>query len=176
MIYGDKVGLRPVEEEDLPLLAQWRNDPQSRSMFLMPLLLPVSGQKKWYEAVLNDPTQMRFMVVRLDNQAVVGTISLLHIDYRNQMAEMGSDIIIPAERGHHFGLDATRALIRYAFEELNLRRLYGTGLSANTIGMRKHMRAGFKPEGIGRKAVLVNGEFQDAIYLGLLREEWQEGR
>jgi len=35
MLIGDKVGLRPVEEEDLPLLASWRNHPRTRIKFLL---------------------------------------------------------------------------------------------------------------------------------------------
>jgi len=174
MLIGDKVGLRPVEEGDLPLLVQWRNRPRTRIKFLAPLLLSVVGQKKWYEALLNDPTRMQFMIVRLEDNVPIGTIGLSHIDYRNQSCEPGSVIIAPSERGQHLAHDAMSILLRYIFYELNLHRAYATVLDFNRNALLGAQALGWKREGVARKAAFVNGEFHDVIYLGLLRKEWQD--
>jgi len=172
VLIGDKVGLRPVEEGDLPLLARWRNDPTNRIRFYTPLLIPASGQKKWYEKLLNDPTRMLFMITRLEDNAPIGIFGLMRIDYRNQNLEPGPFVLDPSQRGQRLAMDALRTLLRYAFGELNMRRVYGTVLDFNISAVLGFESVGFKREGVARKAVMVNGQFHDVIYMGLLREEW----
>ena len=178
MILGKLVGLRLVEEEDLPLLALWRNDPQTRQMLLVTDLISVSGQKAWYEELCRDPTRMQFMIVRLTDKAAVGTIGLKNIDYRNQSAEGGGGFVAPEHRRQELFLDAFRTMLRYAFLDLNLHRFYGVIFAHNeaSLGAAARLAAeiGGKQEGIARKAAFVNGEFHDLILYGILREEWRE--
>jgi len=174
MLIGEKVGLRPVAEADLPLIARWRNHPRTRTKFLTTLLIPVSGQKKWYEKLLNDPTRIQFMIVRLEDNVTVGTIGLNHIDYRNQSFEPCALIIDPEQRGQHLGVDAIRVMLRYAFEELNLQRAASPTLPYNKSAIRWYEELGFKEEGIARKAVYINGQFHDVIHHAMLREEWHD--
>lgn len=174
MICGHQVGLRPVEEQDLPLLVRWRNDPRTRANFLTPCLLSLGSQKKWYEGLSKDPTRIQFMIVRLEDNKPIGTIGLSRIDYRNQSAENGPLLIDPSERDRGLALDAARTTVRYIFKELNLHRITLQVYAFNTASLRMVMRVGMRQEGVLRKAAFVNGEFQDVILLGLLREEWQD--
>ena len=170
--YHDTIGLRPVEEEDLVLLARWRNESQTRIMFFTPFLISTSGQKKWYEALLNDHTRTQFMIVRLDNNDTIGTIGLDHIDYRNQNAELGVFIIDPSVRREHLGIAAVHALLGYGFNDLNLRRIYAKVYDFNKPVLDGCPQAGFRREGIARKAAYINGRFHDVVHIGVLREEW----
>jgi RimJ/RimL family protein N-acetyltransferase len=174
VILGKLVGLRLVEEEDLVLLARWRNDPQARPMFSTPLLISDFGQRAWYEALSGDPTRMQFMIVRLADHAVVGTLGLTQIDQRNQSAEGVAGIVDPQERGQELWLDAARVMLRYAFMDLNLHRIYGRVFAHNESMLRVAAKLGYRQEGIARKAAFANGEFRDLILYGVLREEWLE--
>lgn len=173
MLYGDKVGLRPVEEEDLPNLVRWRNDPQTRPKFYTPFLISISGQKKWYQGLLKDESRRYFIIVRLEDDVPVGSIGLHLIDDYNRDAHTGPIMIDPMQRGGRLAADAVRTLMQYAFEELNLRRLYFEFLAANQATHQLTVKLGLRHEATARKAVFVNGEFQDVIHMALLREEWQ---
>ncbi len=173
MLCGAMVGLRLVEEEDLALLATWRNHPQTRQSFFTPLLISQSGQKGWYEGLLKDPTRLQFMIVRLADNVVVGTIGLDRIDHRNQDAEAARLIIDPAVRGHAYGAWALNLLLDYAFRQLNLHRVYAKIFASNGSIRRALDKTPFKEEGVSRKAVFVNGEFCDVINIAVLREEWE---
>jgi len=172
MLIGDKVGLRLVEEEDLPLLARWRNAPQTRLLFFTPFMVSLAAQKKWYEALLNDPTRMQFMILRLEDNVPIGTIGLSHIDYRNQEAEISNPIIDPAESHSQWGNDAVVTLIRYAFKDLNLHRVYSHHYAFDTSSMEQAAELGFQQEVVARKAAFVKGQFHDVIMMALLKEEW----
>jgi RimJ/RimL family protein N-acetyltransferase len=173
MLRGHQIGLGPVEEEDLSLLVRWHNDPKSQSMFLMPFL-PSYGRKKWYEALLNDRGQMQFMIVRLQDDVPVGTVGLKRIDYRHQQAKMSPLVVDPSCDVHEIAVDAVTVLIRYAFMDLNLHRLYIELLASDQPAYDIAATVGFQSEGTYRQAAFVNGEFQDVQLVAILREEWQD--
>lgn len=176
LTYQGTVGLRPVEVEDLALLVQWRNDERTRTMFFSPFLISTSGQQKWYESLLADPTRAQFMIVQLPDDIPVGTIGLANIDYRNQNAELGIFIIDATVRRRNLGIDAVQALLQHAFRDLNLRRVYAKVYSFNKAVLTGSPQASFKEEGIARQAAFINGEFHDVIHIAVLREDWEAAR
>jgi RimJ/RimL family protein N-acetyltransferase len=174
MIRGKRVILRPVEERDLDLLARWRNDPETRRLLFSPFLVNPGGQRKWYEALLANSNKILFMVDNLEGRTV-GTIGMDKIDWVNQEFEGGPFIFDCEERSHGYAEEALELMINYAFEELNLHRMYVLCYPfQRAIEFMKWY--GFKEEGVLRKAAFTQGRFYDKIILGLLREEWQEDR
>jgi len=172
MIKGQKVILRPVEERDLELIVRWRNDPANRRFFFSPFLINPGGQKKWYEDLLADRNRVVMMIDTLEGKTV-GMVALSNIDWRNQECEGGQFIIDPDERLHGYGEDAARAIIKYAFEELNLHRIYAFCYPFNQAVISLIKKLGFKEEGVLRQSVFAGGKFHDKVLLALLREEWQ---
>jgi len=173
MIRGKRVILRPVEERDLPLLARWRNDPENRRFFFSPFLINPGGQKKWYEELLADRNRIILMIDTVKGNTV-GMIGLDKIDWRNQEAENGIFLLDPGERGQGYAEEAGVLMINYAFEELNLRRLYAVVYDFNRSVIEMARLFGFQQEGVLRQAAFAGGSFHDKVILGLLREEWQE--
>lgn len=172
MIRGKRMVLRPVEEADLPLLARWRNDPENRRFFFSPFLVSSSGQEKWYEALLADRSRVVFMMEALDG-TTVGTIGLDKIDWRNQHAEIGQLLLDAEHRGFGYAEEGAHLLLRYAFEELNLNRVYCRVFAWNRAVIEWNKFYGFSEEGVLRQVVFAGGQFHDTVILGLLREEWR---
>lgn len=166
-----RVRLRPVEERDLDLIVRWRNDPGVHRFFFSPFFINPGGQKKWYQDLLADQNRVVSMIETLEGKTV-GMLALTSIDWRNQAAEAGNLLIDPDERGKGYVEDAMYIGIKYAFEELNLHRLYGYTFDFNkSIELYEFFH--FKKEGVLRQAVFSGGKFRDKILFGLLREEWQ---
>lgn len=175
MLKGKYVILRPVEEHDLPLLVCWRNDPESRRFFFSPFLISLGGQKKWYEELQSDRSRILFMIETVEG-TTVGTIGLEKIDWRNQHAAIGQFLLAAEHRGLGYAEEAGRLLIQYAFQELNLHRLYSEIFAWNRPVIEWDKFYGFQEEGVLRQAVFSGGMFQDVVILSLLREEWQARR
>jgi len=174
MIKGKRVILRPVEERDLPLLARWRNAPENRRLFFSPFLINPGGQKKWYEELLADRSRIMMMVDTLEGQTV-GMMGLDKIDWRNQEAETGQILFDPDQRGRGYAEEAMCLGLDYAFDELNLHRVYAVVYASNRAIIEFDKFFGFQEEGVLRQAVFSGGKFQDKVILGLLRDEWREG-
>jgi RimJ/RimL family protein N-acetyltransferase len=171
MIQGERVELRPVEERDLALLARWRNAPENRHFFFSPFPANPGGQKKWYEVLLADRNRIVFMVDTREGEPV-GVIGLDKIDWRNQEAEVSPLIFDLAQRGRGYADEAVMLLIAYAFDELNLHRLYSITYAFNRGIILAAQVAGFKQEGVLRQAAFSQGKFHDTVISALLREEW----
>ncbi len=179
MILGEKIGLRLIEEKDLLQLMRWRNDPRTLINLNTQLEISLAGQKKYFDDLMNDPSRMQFMIMRLDDNLAIGTIGLSKIDYRNQSARPAPFQIDVQYRPALLGIDALNTLFRYAFEELNLNRLYGSVLDLNKPVLLGMQAMGMKQEGLARRAIFVQGEWHDMVFYGLLRSEWharQNGR
>ena len=74
--------------------------------------------------------------------------------------------------GKGYGTDAMKIILRYAFTELNLRRVTLDVFEYNQRGVRSYEKAGFVVEGRERGLILREGRRWDVIYMGILREDW----
>jgi RimJ/RimL family protein N-acetyltransferase len=68
--------------------------------------------------------------------------------------------------------EALMAVLKYAFEVLELHRIEADVDPRNTESIKTVERLGFQREGYLRERWQVNGEIQDAYFYGLLKQEW----
>jgi RimJ/RimL family protein N-acetyltransferase len=162
-----------VEERDLPLLARWRNAPENRRFFFSPFLVSQSGQERWLQGLLADRTRVVLMIDTIEGETV-GMIGLDKIDWRNQSAESGQILLAPGQRGLGYAEEAGALMTKYAFEELNLHRLYAEVYSFNRGVLAWCRLFGFRQEGVLRQAAFTAGKFHDKVIMALLRDEWLE--
>jgi RimJ/RimL family protein N-acetyltransferase len=80
----------------------------------------------------------------------------------------------PEFHGKGCGSDAIETMARYAFEDLNLRRVSARcgGFNDASAGLLESL--GFQREGRLREAAWYRGEYHDMLWYGLLRVEWHD--
>jgi len=69
--------------------------------------------------------------------------------------------------------DAIRALIPFIFKTLGLHRIEAACLPSNDPSRNLLAKAGFRQEGVARRYIQINGEWQDHALFALLAEEAQ---
>lgn len=79
--------------------------------------------------------------------------------------------VFSGERRRGWGTKLVRTGVDFVFDVLNLRRIECEVLKTNVFSQRCVEKAGFKQEGIKRKAVFRMSEEIDSIVYGLLRSE-----
>ncbi len=104
-------------------------------------------------------------------QRIVGTCTLADIDRTNRRAEIGF-ALGRAFWGQGLIHHALPAMIQFAFERLDLRRIEADADPRNAASIRVLERLGFQREGLLRERYIQLGEVQDAMIFGLLRREW----
>lgn len=170
---GQRIYLRPLELEDEALLRRWFNDPANWSTLAR--FLPVNQQREreFIERLYKSTEDLAWGVVVREGDRLIGAAGLHRIAHVNRSAEFG---IIIGDRDYQsrgYGTEATRLVVQYGFEELNLNRIGLSVFSDNERGIRAYRRAGFEQEGRRRQAFFRNGGYHDELCFGLLRSDWQ---
>ncbi len=174
-LYGKKVILRAVEEEDLEMFRELTNSPDFERM-VVGWSFPVSrrDQLRWFESCRNDLNTLRY-TIEIKEDGAVGMIGLKNIDMKNGVASgLGMRIARKEIRTRGLATDAWMTLMRYAFDELRLNRINGSALDYNEISQHVCKKVGFREEGRQRQAVYKNGQYHDLILYGCLRSDYEK--
>jgi RimJ/RimL family protein N-acetyltransferase len=117
---------------------------------------------------------MQWGLFRRDDGRLVGVVTLFQLSLDQGRGEVGFAL---ARDSWRQGLmrEALTRLIRFCFEEMQLRRLEADADPRNEASLRVLERQGFRREGYLRQRWCVAGEVQDSVILGLLPEDWTGG-
>jgi RimJ/RimL family protein N-acetyltransferase len=139
------------------------------------VLYSVKKFKEWLEKdAEKDPPPSNFFFIRtLEDDRLIGGISLDGGAYPSGETVVGIGIGDPEDWGKGYGTDAMNIILRYAFEEMNLRRVALDTFEYNPRGIRSYEKAGFVYEGRMRGFLNREGRRWDMIFMGILREEWE---
>lgn len=175
-IKGKVLTLRAIEERDLELLQKWANDPVTQDG-IGELHFPSSMDfhKTWFQNLKNDRLNQRF-VVDVPEIGIIGISSIISIDWRNSHAWHGLVLGEGNYRGKGYGVDAIMATMRYAFEEMNLKRLDGSMIEYNQASLSTYCgkKLGWKEEGRKRDYYFRKGRYWDQILVGVTQQDYFE--
>ncbi len=172
MLECNDIRLRDIEEYDLESICRWRNDESVLDNLFSYLPVSLAKQKRWYENYLKDNTNQTFVIEYTIQNKPIGTVSLLHIDHKNQIAEISILIGEKDYRGKGMAKQALTQLINYGFNQLNLNRLFLQLFEGNEPALRLYESLGFKREGLLRSHHYKKGAFHNIIVMGLLKDEY----
>lgn len=150
-IKNQNVFLRPLGENDIELLRNWRND-KSNSKFLRQIpYITKEAQKQWFVNYLNNADEICFAIEECcELNRVVGSLSLYN--FNGDTAEFGKILIGDIEaHGKQIGFNATVAALRIAFETLKLKKVVLEVYEENIAAKRIYEKAGFVCKGVLRE-------------------------
>mgnify|MGYP001281095530 CR=1 FL=1 len=166
------ITLRAIEESDLELVREMMNDPEIESM-TGGYSFPISEyqQKKWFENLLTNNQEVRTIIETKDFGAI-GLVMLTDIDWKNRNAQFHSKIATSKNlRGKGYGTKATKALVKYAFEQLNLNLIYSEILKYNLPSQKAKEKCGFRKDGVLRNRIYKNGKYHDLVIWSIQKGE-----
>lgn len=139
-------------------------------------LLSSKAELKWMEEEIGERSSGSyfFSIRTLTDDKLIGEIGLDVVSWSGRDAFVGLGIGETEYWSKGYGTDAMNVLLRFAFTEVNLKRVTLTVFEYNPRAIRSYEKAGFLHE--GRKRLLLNREGRrwDELYMGVLREEWME--
>ncbi|MET3684155.1 ribosomal-protein-serine acetyltransferase [Alkalibacillus flavidus] len=102
---------------------------------------------------------------------LAGVVGFNQLDWTNSKAHIGYWL---GKSFQSYGImtDATRALMTYAFRDLNMNKVEIRAAGGNTKSRAIPERLGFVEEGSIRAAERLHGDYVDHIVYGLLQDEW----
>lgn len=174
-LYGKKVLLRAMEEDDLEKIRKQTNTAEFERMIVgWTLPLSAKDQKEWFQSYKNSMDTIRYIIETVEDGAV-GMMGIGKIDWKNGIAnDLGMRIFKNEHRSKGLATDGWMSLLRYIFDELRLNRVNASALTYNAASLRVLEKVGFKIEGTQRQAVYKNGKYHDIIMLGCVKEDYIE--
>jgi RimJ/RimL family protein N-acetyltransferase len=177
---GKLVRLSAFDPEEMSkALPLWqRNSEYFRllSSSMGPLQSPKAAAT-WMEKEVMEfsPASYFFSIRTIAEDKLIGDLGLDVVDWSGRDAFVGLGIGETGYWGKGHGTDVMNVLLRFAFTEINLRRVTLTVFEYNPRAIRSYEKAGFSHEGRLRKVINKEGKRWDILFMGILREEWREG-
>ncbi len=175
LLVGDRVRLRGIRDEDLPVVAGWLMDPAIRatnSASAAPLSA-ASAREDVARWSANQTADAGFSIETLDDEpTLVGHIGLFGAGVRDRCGTVG--ILLGRQFvGRGYGTDAVRVVVSYGFREVGLHRIQLGVWSFNARAIAAYRKAGFVEEGRRREVVQHDGRWYDEILMSILDHEWR---
>jgi [ribosomal protein S5]-alanine N-acetyltransferase len=172
---SERLALRDIQLGDVAHYHRWMNDPVV-TRYLESRFRPWSLQliKGYIERHTKDPNSARLLaIILLEDGRHIGNIKLGPIDWVHRTAGVGLLIGESDCWGKGYGSEAISLAARFAFRQLDLRKLVAGIYSSNVGSVRAFTNAGFVEEGRQREQWLDCGAYVDGILMGLLQKEWE---
>ncbi|GAF66361.1 putative acetyltransferase [Bacillus sp. TS-2] len=176
-IAGDKVLLMKASDRDVHELYFWKFEEkkQEAKKWNAPYIPEekVSKEKyleSWREEVF--PGVPSSLVIKCNNK-VIGYVSCYWVDRNTNWLETGIVIYDSDYWNGGYGTESYQLWISYLFTNTHLHRIGMSSWSGNKRMLAVANKIGMKEEARIREARIVNGEYFDAIKMGMLRSEWR---
>lgn len=178
MWQGELVELGPIQREYLPKYVEWLNDWEVIRYLApgVPMPMNLEDETEWFQRHRGDKTSTIFAILALPEKQLIGNCGLHELDWKNRMAVFGIFVGDKNYWGKGYGTDATRTLLRFAFQELGLNRVELEVYDFNPRAIRAYEKAGFRRDGVRRQRLYREGAFHDSYMMSILREEWDASR
>ncbi|GAH00329.1 unnamed protein product, partial [marine sediment metagenome] len=152
----------------------FRSDPYVQRYNSKPLedVSEVEEMIKRSQAIYSRQDGILWAVTLKGQDTVIGLVGFSAWSYHNR-AMLGYDLA-HAYWGRGFGSEASREIIRFGFERMDLNRIEAATIEDNHESRRMLEKLGFTCEGIRRGYSLEDdGEYHGSAMYGLLRDEYK---
>lgn len=174
MLHGDLVRLRSLEISDAERAHTWVNDREVTQFTSARYPYSVATEEAW----LRDMPANSFVAgVRLAIEtkagAHIGIMELRETRPEDRKAELVITIGEKEYWSQGYGTDAIMTALRFAFDEMNLHRVWLTTMEYNDRAVACYEKCGFTEEGRLREETFKAGKYWDFRIMGVLREEFE---
>lgn len=169
-----KINLVELNRSHLKKINEWRNDSSTIDCLGANFrYIDIEVDGIWYEHYLKNREKYVRLAIFYDD-VHVGMINLIDIHPVNKSAELSMFIGESEFRGKGIGFQVLQFMLRHAFSDLNLNRVYLYANTDNQTANNLYEKIGFKKEGVLAQAVFKNGKYIDVNLYGILRSDYTE--
>jgi RimJ/RimL family protein N-acetyltransferase len=173
-LVGPLVVLRRHVPANLRAFRRWYSDPDvARLTRYQDGPMRPQEIERFFDARVLGGDSLALAVHVRDTGRLIGSCAFSQLDGDNGSAMYHITIGEKDAWGHGYGTDATRLMVRHAFEVLGLHRVALAVFEFNERAIRSYLACGFLVEGRAREAIWRDGRWWDEITMSLLEPEWR---
>lgn len=173
VISGERVSLVVLSMDDVYTISRWANDKRvTQYLNIFRGVFSVEYERKWLEKALMDTDNPTFGIWKNDEERLIGILSL-RVDKDNNRALIGLYIGEVRYWNQGLGTEATILALDYAFNVLNVHKVWLGVFAFNKRALKSYIKAGFKEVGRLREHVrLSDNQYVDYIVMDILKNEF----
>lgn len=160
--------LKPLSSNDLEYRVDLLNHSAIAPHINTKEVFTLEKTRSWFASIEFSLSRKDFLFMNGTNKVGMGGISNLSDTDKNGELYMYMD---PKFHGKGFGYKACYALCEFAFNELDLEKVYLFTFSENIPANKLYEKIGFKLEGVLRKQTFKEGVLKDRNFYGILKNE-----
>lgn len=171
-----RLRLRPLERSDAPAIQNGAGLREiADTMISLPHPYPAGESERYIQRQLSEREAGRSATFTIGSKAegrFYGLVEVRDIDREHSQGELSFWLTLDAW-GKGYMSEVVQAVVKYAFENLFLNRLFAYHMLRNPASGRVLEKNGFKQEGLLRQRVQKWGQFEDVALWAILRQEWK---
>jgi RimJ/RimL family protein N-acetyltransferase len=177
MLRGERVLLRAMTRDDLKTYWGFRQDVEIVLLAddFPPRPRSFEEIEQVYEAHQRSGGDTVWFAIEADGK-FIGQCLLHNFHHVAMSCELGITIGDRDYWSRGYGREVVGLLVDYAFALLNQHRVWLTTNAANERAIRSYLARGFREEGRLREHYWIDGAYDDAVYMGILRSDWESSR
>lgn len=172
----ERLILRPFSLEDAPAVQEMAGDRYvAETTLYIPHPYEDGSAEQWINThldVFQKDQSLELAIIHREQNVLVGAISI-GINRNFDLGELGY-WIGKKYKNNGYCTEAAKGIVKYAFHEMNLNRVFARHLSKNPASGKVMEKLGMKYEGILRQHIKKWGTYEDLVYYGLLKNEYTE--
>ena len=169
---GNAIYLRPLEKADAATIVPWLNDPDVVRTTLRYLPCNLNAEEQFIDQLYKGDDAVVLGIAVQESDELIGITGIDQIDHRSRHGRFGIIIGVKDAWNKGYGTETTRLMVRYAFDVVNLNRVWLHVHEHNIGAIRAYEKAGFRVEGRLRQENYLDGQYHDTIVMAILRQDW----
>lgn len=154
----------------------WISDEKIQSMYSEPVYRTKEEVKELLDKYIGSYAKedyYRWAIISKESDECIGQIAYFLVDNKNHFAEI-EYCIGSAFQCKGFATEATKAVIAYGFENMNLHKVQICTKTINIPSKRVIEKCGFTYEGTLRDYFFMDGNYVGRLYFSILKNEYLE--
>ena len=173
VVRGERVTLARPSPSWFPRVATLINDPRINRTLITAVPWPIETFEVSSWLPVSDPPTA-FLIAETGNlERPLGLIHFHSYDALSRSIKLAILLEVEAQN-HGFGSEAVRLMVDYGFRTFDLNRIALSAFSSNPGGLRAYERAGFRREGVRRRAWFRDGAWHDDVVMAVCRSDWED--
>lgn len=172
-LHTERLHLRKMKVSDSSSLFKIWSDPEVTKFMNINCFTDenqANDMIKLLDELSQDNKAIRFSIIEIESNEIIGSCGYNSIDFENAKAEIGYDIA-RAFWGRGYASEAICSLLDYAFSSLKLNRIEAKVEPANVNSVKVLQKLNFTFEGTLRQYEKVNGKLNDLNMYSKLRTD-----
>lgn len=165
----NSITLKTEEKEDIPFIHTLVNNRDIMSYWFEEAYYSLSTLEDTFEKE-KESKHVRSFIIHTGEEKV-GLVQFMFINHVHRNAEFAI-MIDPIHQGKGYAHPATEQAIEYAFNVLNLHKLYLWVDEANEKAIHIYKKHGFQVDAVIHEHFYVNGSYRNAVLMDIFQRDY----